>query len=103
MDIISYTTWKKRNNPEIWCVRDGIKGWAVQTVSPTIEHYGWKICIMDADYCITEGTTPKKLAIKLLHDTWGKKWLENKRFVYYVYHGTNGYMDVIYVWYEDAK
>lgn len=58
---------------------------------------------MDANYCITEGTTPKKLAIKLLHDTWGKKWLENKEFVYYVYHGTNGYMDVIYVWYKDAK
>lgn len=103
MDIISYVTWKKKNNPEIWYVRDGVKGWAVQTVGPTIEHYGWKICIMDADYGITYGTTPKKKAIELLKSTWNDKWLENKEFVYYVYHGTNGYMDVIYVWYKDVK
>ena len=103
MDIRAYTTWKKNNNPDVWSVRDGVKGWAVQTVCPTIEHYGWKQCIMDADYGITEGTTPKKLAIRLLSETWGDKWIENKKFVYYVYHGTNGYMDVIYVWYKEKN
>ena len=103
MDIRTYATWKKNNNPEIWSVRDGVKGWAVQTVCPTIEHYGWKQCVMDADYGITEGTTPKKLAIRLLTEIHGDKWIEGKKFVYYVYHGTNGYMDVIYVWYKDEN
>ena len=101
IDICCYDTWKKRNNPEIWSVRDGIKGWAVQTVGPTLEHYEWKQCIMDYDYGICDEIKPKNLSIKLLTEIYGKEWMKDKKFVYYLYHGTNGYMDVIYVWYKN--
>lgn len=100
-DIRCYSTWKKNNNPVIYQVQDGIKGWAIQTVCPTIERYGWKQCVMDADYGICDNIKPKELASKLLNDFWGENWIKDKKFVYYVYHGTNGYMDVIYVWYKE--
>ena len=100
-DIRCYSTWKKNNNPVIYQVQDGIKGWAIQTVCPTIEHYGWKQCVMDADYGICDSIKPKELAAKLLTEIHGENWIKDKKFVYYVYHGTNGYMDVIYVWYKE--
>jgi len=101
MQIVNYTTWKKKNNPEIHSVRDGVKGWAVQTVAPTIEYYGWKQCIFDSYYRVWDGTKPKDHTIQLLKETWGDNWLIGKKFVYYEYHGTNGYMDCMYVWYKD--
>ena len=33
-DIRCYSTWKKNNNPVIYQVQDGVKGWAIQTVLP---------------------------------------------------------------------
>lgn len=101
--IISYSTWKKKNNPEIREVRDGIKWWAVQTVCPTIEYYGWKQCIFDSYYRNWDGTKPKEHAIQLLINNWGENWLKGKKFVYYEYHGTNGYMDCMYVWYKEEN
>ena len=103
MNIRTYSTWKKQNNPEIRQVQDGVKGWAIQTVAPTIEHYGWKQCVFDSYYRDWEGNKPKKRAIDLLHSLWGENWLKEKKFVYYEYHGTNGYMDCMYVWYKDEN
>lgn len=100
-NIRCYSTWKKNNNPEVYCVKDGVKSWAIQTVCPTIERYGWKQCVMDADYGICDDIKPKELASKLLNEIWGENWIKGKKFVYYVYYGTNGYMDVIYVWYKE--
>lgn len=103
LNIRCYNTWKKNNNPDIYSVQDGIKGWAVQTVGPTIEHYGWKQCVFDYDYGICQEIKPKQKALELLHQLWSDEWLKGKKFVYYLYIGTNGYMDCIYVWYKDEN
>lgn len=107
IDIISYPTFKKRYKPAIYEVRDGVKGWAAQTVTPTIEHYGWKQCIYEYDYGLTNAhggeEKPKQLAIRLLKETWGENWCKDKKFVYYLYEGTNGYMDVLYVYWKGKE
>jgi len=103
INIRCYSTWKKNNNPDIYRVQDGIKGWAIQTVGPTIEHYGWKQCVFDYDYNLCCEIKPKQKALELLHQIWGEEWLKGKKFVYYLYIGTNGYMDCIYVWYKDEN
>ncbi len=103
MNICNYITWKKKNNPTIYQVKDGVKGWAIQTIAPTIEHYGWKLCIFDSYYRNWDGDKPKIHAIRLLHETWGENWISGKKFVYSEYHGTNGYMDCMYVWYKDEN
>ena len=100
MEIISYSTYKKRNKPVIYEVRDGIKGWAVQTVGPTLIHDGWKQCIFDYDYGLFDEEKPKDMAIRLLKETYGEEWLKNKTFVYYPYY-YNG-MDALYVYYKDV-
>jgi len=101
MKIQSYVTWKKKEKPTIYSVTDGIKWWAKQTVSPTIEHYGWKQCIFDTYYRDWEGKKPKQRAIQSVIETYGSNWTNGKEFVYYEYHGTNGYMDCMYVWYKE--
>lgn len=103
MDIISYNTYKKRYNPQIYYVRDGIKGWAKQTVTPTLDHDGWKQCIYDYEYGMFENEKPKDMAIRLLKETWGEEWLNNKKFVYYPYYynGMNSMMDALYVFYKE--
>lgn len=102
MRIQSYETWKKKENPKIYIVRDGVKWWAKQTVAPTIQHYGWKQCIFDSYYRDLEWKKPKERASELLINTWGNDWCEGKEFVYYEYHGTNGYMDCMYVWFKEV-
>lgn len=108
MDIISYKTFKNRYAPSIWSVRDGVKCWAVQTVTPTLFHHGWKYCIQEFDYGLNSkhnynGEKPKHMAKRLLLEQYGEKWCEDKQFVYYLYEGTNGYMDVLYVYWKDKN
>jgi len=105
MDIISYKTFKNRYAPSIWSVRDGVKGWAVQTVTPTLNHHGWKPCTQEYDYGLTaahnkNNEKPKRMVQRLLLEQWGAKWCEDKKFVYYLYEGTNGHMDVLYVFWK---
>lgn len=106
MDIISYNTFKRRYAPSIWSVQDGQKGWAIQTVTPTLIHHGWKYCIQEYDYGLSSAHNrtnekPKHMAQRLVLEQWGEKWTEDKKFVYYLYEGTNGYMDVLYVFWKD--
>lgn len=108
MDIISYKTFKNRYAPSIWSVRDGVKGWAVQTVTPTLRHHGWRDCIQEYDYGLSfahnkEAEKPKQMAERLILKEWGAKWAEDKKFVYYLYSGTNNYMDVLYVYWKDKN
>lgn len=100
MDIISYETFKRRYKPSIWQVRDGIKGWAIQTVTPTLQHHGWKVCEQEFDYRLCLDEKPKHMAQRLVLEQWGEEWTKDKKFVYYLYMGTNGYMDVLYVYWK---
>ena len=104
MEIISYNTYKKRYKPVIYEVRDGIKGWAVQTVDPTLRHYGWRECIFEYDYGLFDEEKPKHMAMRLLKERYGELWLKNKTFVYYPYYynGMNSMMDALYVYYKDV-
>ena len=105
IDIISYATFKKRYNPTIYEVWDGVKGWARQTVTPTLSHHGWLPCTQEYDYGLSaahnrENEKPKDMAKRLLLKEWGENWCKDKKFVYYLYEGTNGYMDVLYVYWK---
>ena len=103
MKIQTYATWKKKKQPVIYSVTDGQKWWAKQTVAPTIEHYGWKQCFFDCYYGDYKAVKLKTRVINHLKETWGEKWLDGKEFVYYEYHGSNGYMDCLYIWYKDLE
>ena len=103
IDIISYPTFKKRYKPDIYQVKDGVKGWAIQTVTPTLQHYGWKTCIQEFDYRLCIEEKPKHMALRLLQERWGDNWCKDKKFVYYLYIGTNSYMDVLYVYWKEKE
>ncbi len=40
IDIISYSTFKRRHHPIIYECRDGVKGWIRETIAQTLIHYG---------------------------------------------------------------
>lgn len=104
LDICSYWTFKAKEKPDIYFVRDGGgKGWCKDTVNPTVHNAGWKDCIQEYDYCLFHNEKPKKMAIRLLKEQWGEQWMENKKFLYYPYYytGNNGYMDALYVYYKE--
>lgn len=106
MDIISYATFKKRVKPTICEVRDGGgKGWCCDTVQPTMHSAGWNVCIIEYDYRLFDEEKPKDMAIRLLKEVYGEKWLEGKKFVYYpyYYHGNNCCMDCLYVYWKDTE
>ena len=44
MKLTSWATYRDKYVTERWCVKDGVKGWVVDSVLPTLSHYGWKIC-----------------------------------------------------------
>lgn len=105
-DICSYNTFKKKENPVIYEVRDGGgKGWCCETVNPTMHSAGWNDCIQEFNYGLFDDEKPKDMAIRLLKQSYGPKWFEGKRFVYYPYYysGDNDYMDALYVYYKEIK
>ncbi len=104
MDIISYSTFKKREKPTIYEVRDGGgKGWCRETVQPTMHSAGWNDCIQEYNYRLFDEEKPKDMAIRLLKEAYGESWLQGKRFVYYpyYYHGNNCYMDCLYIYWKE--
>ena len=67
IDICSYSTFKKKENPVIYVVRDGGgKGWCCETVNPTMHSAGWNDCMQEFDYCLFDNEKPKDMAIRLL-------------------------------------
>lgn len=69
MDLISWETWKRRNpNLQHFVVWDGVKGWVRETVTTTLQHYGYKMYIQDYDYGLCQDIKPKQLAIKLIRE-----------------------------------
>lgn len=105
IDICNYWTYKKKENPTVYYVRDGVKGWCKDTVNPTLFHDGWKLCAQNFDYNLFHDEKPKHMAIRLLEETHGKEWMNGKKFIYYPYYytGGNGYMDAIYVYFKEKE
>jgi hypothetical protein len=104
LDICSYWTFKVKEKPVIYEVRDGGgKGWCNDTVNPTVHMAGWKDCIQEFNYGLFHHEKPKAMAIRLLKERWGERWMEGKKFLYYPYYytGRNNYMDALYVYYKE--
>lgn len=99
-DVVTWQTWKKRNNPITFSVQDGVKGWAVQTTVPTLQAYGFIEIYFDTDYNYSEGIKLKDKAInEINYCTYCKELGFDKfEYVYNLYRGTNGYQDAFYVY-----
>lgn len=83
LDLISYDTFKRRNNPTIYECRDGVKGWIKETIAPTLIHYGWRICCQEYGYSLFDSEKPKAMAQRLILEDHGAEWAKDKSFVYY--------------------
>ena len=63
-DICSYWTFKAKENPDVYFVRDGCKGWCKDTVNPTVHKAGWKDCIQEYGYRLFDNEKPKEMAVR---------------------------------------
>lgn len=95
----SWQTFKKRVDPKLYSVNDGVKGWAKEVIPPTMIKLGWHYTYV-ADYGITK---PKEWAHKEVDDLLSLKDIDKSHFVYSFTKGKNGYMDVVQVYYRTVK
>lgn len=104
IEIISYATFKHKNNPTIYECRDGVKGWIRETIAPTLISCGWKICIQEYDYSLFQYEKPKAMAKRLLIKEWGEEWVQDKQFVYFASRCYKyDFMDALYVYFKLKK
>lgn len=104
IDIISYDTWKRRNNPTIYECRDSTKGWIKQTIVPTLIKHGWKICGQEYDYSLFDKDNPKAMAKRIVLEEFGEEWVKDKQFVYFASRNyQSGFEDCLYVYYKEKK
>ena len=100
-NLVSWNTWKKRNNPKISYNPDGERN-VIYSINPTLQNYGFQF--IDNEYSHIFKETAKKVATRLLDD-WveicvGDPDISNWEFVYYKHYGyiTNNYPDGVYVY-----
>ncbi len=104
IDLISYDTFKRKNNPTIYEFRDGVKGWIRETIEPTLISDGWKRCIQEYDYSLFYDEKPKAMAKRLLMKEWGEEWVKDKQFVYYASRCyKNDFQDGLYVYFKPKE
>lgn len=100
-DLVSWETWKKRSNPKIGYVPDGVKN-IIYSVQPTLYDYGFQEIESEYKHVFTKKS--KEVAIELI-DEWVEtsvmpvdlsKW----EFVYYRHRGykPKSFPDSIYVY-----
>lgn len=95
MNIMTWQTWKRRNNPRIgWC-RDGVNPYVVNCIGPTLLDYGFSPCGEDDEYFpkTRDGKrTPRQIARELAETYGVPKGYDE--FVYYVHAPSANY----YTW-----
>lgn len=103
MKLTSWVTFRTKYVTERWCVRDGVKGWIVDSVLPTLSHYGWEICYQDYGYTMFHYEKPKKMAIRIIKEN--QMDTEKYEYLYYPYYytGNNGFMDAFYLFRRELK
>lgn len=103
MRITSWATFRKKYVKEMWYVRDGVKGWIVDSVLPTLSHYGWQICCQEYGYTMFCYEKPKAMAKRII--TENKMDTEKYEFLYYPYYytGNNGFMDAFYLFRREME
>lgn len=84
-------------------MRDGVKGWIVDSVIPTLSHYGWQICGQEYGYSLFQDEKPKIMSKRLI--TEGQMDTDNYEYLYYPYYytGNNGFMDAFYLFRREYK
>lgn len=102
INIISYDTWKRHNNPTIYECRDGVKGWIKETIAPTLIHYGWRMCGQEYDYSLFANEKPKAMAKRIVLEVFGEEWVRDKQFVYFTSRNyRNDFQDSLFVYYKE--
>ena len=103
MKLTSWATFRSKYVTERYCVRDGVKGWIVNSVLPTLSHYGWEICYQDYDYTMFQDEKPKAMAKRIIEEN--QMDTGNYEFLYYPYYytGNNGFMDTFYLFRRELK
>lgn len=103
--IQSWQTWKKRNNPPIYSVHDGTKGWVRQTIEPTLQKCGFTIVSAGYDYGFTDSCKQWATEEAGFYLSSDDKKAGDWEFVYFCSHGNNGYMDyrALYVRYKPKE
>jgi len=94
--IESWVTFKKRENPTIYSVRDSSKGWIKETIQPTMQKLGWCVNLF-CDYGIEK---PKRIASGIVDELCKRSTVDSSHFVYSFTKGKNGYMDCVQVFYK---
>ena len=100
-DLVSWETWKRKNNPKIGYVPDGVKN-IIYSVEPTLYDYGFREINSEFNHNFTKKS--KGVAIELLEE-----WIETSvspvkiqdwEFVYYRHRGykPNSFPDAVYVY-----
>lgn len=92
-NILSWQTWKKHNNPTIYVVHDGIKGWARQTIRPTLLKNNFSQICEEYDYGFSTPTKQWAKEEAEFYVNYHNMNVEKCEFVYFYSRGGNSYMD----------
>lgn len=92
MIIQTWKTWKKKNNPKIYTLRDSTLGY-IETIKPTLQEYGFSYTEDDRD----NDLSPKDNALALMADDF------DGEIVYWVWSHSRGYCANICVAYKARK
>jgi len=98
--LMTWQTYKKKFNPDIYSVRDSTKGWIRTIVAPTMRNAGfYKTGHEDI---ITDSRKPKQIVLDDFKEIVDKSEL----VVYFVYHPTAsyaGYFTALEIYYKPFK
>ena len=83
--IMTWQTFKKNYNPDLWCVQDGTKGWVRTTIQPTMRKLNFLHCGHD-DIQLDE-RKPKQIVLEDFKD----ELKDAEMVVYFVYYPTASY------------
>lgn len=102
MEICSYSTYKKRENPREYASYDGGgKSWYRETVDATLRNNGWKFATEDYDLGLFSKHKPKDVAEDSIRSLFDEDFINSHRFVYYAkYASGNYYYDILNVYYK---
>jgi hypothetical protein len=91
---MTWSTFRKKYNPDIYSVSDSSKGWIKETIKPTLSEYGFKHKSIDID---SDERTPADIVKDHFYNH------EELQIVYYTYSGSgnySGYFKYLEVFYK---
>ena len=99
MEIYSYSTYKKRENPKEYTVADGIMPRVRESVEATLIGNGWEFASEDYEIGLFSKRKPKELAEDSIRTLFDEDFIQTHRFVYYAkYASGNYYYDILKIY-----